>query len=284
MGTYSSGHAELNRRVPTLIAVIALLSWLVLSAPPLSAAATPTVVVSPTTAAPGETVALSGSGWPPEATVGASITDAAMPAIATSSLGASFAVDAAGEFSGSATIPLTLFGNGSRGNLNVVPGRYLITVGGGMTPKVQTAFTVGAPANGTLLWGSVAFDANGNHVRDAADTAAAGVGVTLTSSAGGGQPAEAITDAFGRYVILGLRAGSYSLVSRSQFRSVPYAGNSNATVVVGQAVRADLLLSATPVQQVPPAATVGSRTVPPPNRVPAQLPATGGGGASGLAG
>jgi hypothetical protein len=278
MPTYSGDGPALRRRVVVAIPVMGLLGWLTVGAPPLSAAARPTAVVSPTSAGPGESVTLSGSGWPAGATVGTSIADATMPAIATASLGAAFAVAAGGNFSGRATIPLTLFGNGSRGNLNVVPGRYVITVGGGASPTVQIPFSVGAPANGTLLWGSVAFDANGNHVRDAADAAAAGVGVTLTPSAGG-RTAEAITDALGRYAIVGLPAGRYALASRSDYQSMPFAGAADASAVVGQAVRADLLLTTTAAQQVPPATTPGNGSAPP-SRVPAQLPATGGGGAS----
>jgi hypothetical protein len=275
----------IRRRVVVAIPVIGLLAWLTLGPPPLSAAATPTTVVSPTSAAPGESVTLSGSGWTAGATVGASIADATMPAIATASLGGSFTVNAAGAFSGPATIPLTLFGNGSRGNLNVVPGRYVITVGGGATPKVQIPFTIGAPAHGTLVWGSLAFDANGNRVRDAGDATAAGVGVTITAGAGRGQPATAITDAFGRYVIAGLAAGAYSLDSRSEYQSVPYQGAASAVAVVGQAVRSDLLLVATPARPLPPAGTPGRRTGPSPtgapSQLPSQLPATGAGGAQG---
>lgn len=275
---YTSGSSALYQRLVAVLAVIAVLASLIVSPAVLAAAAIPTVVVSPSSAAPGETVTLSGSGWPAGAIVGASLATAAMPAGATASLGAALAVNAAGAFTGQATIPLTLFGNGSRANLNVVPGSYLVTVGGGANPRVQAPFTVGAPAHGTLLWGSVAFDANGNRVRDAGDPAAAGVGVTLTLSTGGVPPAQAITDALGRYLILDLAAGNYSLASQAAFQSAPYAGKSTARAVAGQAVRADLLLVAPPVQQVRPPATAGSRATLPAPRVPAQLPATGGGG------
>jgi len=264
-----------RRCLVSLLTVFTTVSWFVLTAPTLTAASGPTVQVAPTTGAPGEIVTISGTGWPAGASLTAEIADATVPTIALASLGAAYFVDSAGNFSGRATVPLTLFGNGSRGNLNVVPGGYLITVGGGTTPRVQAPFTVTAPAQGTLIWGSVAFDSNSNRSRDASDSAAAGVGVTLIAS--GVPTARAITDAFGRYIALGLPAGDYSVASQAQYQSAPFAGTTNASAVVGQAVRADLLLMATLAQ---PTSPPSNRPAPSTKVVPARLPATGAGGAA----
>ncbi len=204
----------------------------------------PVLQVTPSSAGPGESITLRGSGWPAGATLVARIHEASELNGPNSTLAMAFQADAEGSFSAQATVPLTLFSPaGSRGNLAVVPGSYTILVSAGPGVTVGVPFSVVAPAGEALLWGQVAFDTNGNRQRDSADTPAGGfVWVSAKGSAQEGPARQAMTDARGRYVLPSLQADQYTLGAQGQFQSANWTGAATATVGSGQAVRADLLL------------------------------------------
>jgi hypothetical protein len=79
----------------------------------------------PASGAPGETIALRGSGWPAGSTLVARMYEASNVGGPGADLGMAFQTDANGSFSAEGTVPRTLFGPSSRGNLSVVPGGYL---------------------------------------------------------------------------------------------------------------------------------------------------------------
>ncbi len=239
-----------------LLAMAALIAAVVLQWPwgeayPAGAEQAPSVSVTPTSAAPGERITLQGSGWPANAPLSARIYEAATPSGPSSSMAGAFQADAAGNFLAQGTVPNTLFGQGSRGALNVVPGSYTIAVSGGTVAAATVPFTVGAPSQGSLLWGTVYFDSNNNRQIDSADSARAMVGVTITGPAPESPTRTAITDAKGRYMIYPLGPGSYTMVAAGQLFNADFAGSTPATVGEGQAVRADILMRPAPVSAAP---------------------------------
>ncbi len=104
------------------------------------------VDVTPSSASPGAAVTLRGSGWPAGSTLAARMYRASDLNGAGADLGMAFQADASGGFSVEGTIPRTLFGAGSRGNVEVIPGAYTIVVRPGPELSASTPFTVTASA------------------------------------------------------------------------------------------------------------------------------------------
>ena len=104
------------------------------------------VEVTPSSASPGAAVTLRGSGWPAGATLAARMYRAFDLNGAGADLGMAFQADATGGFTIEGTIPRTLFGAGSRGNVEVIPGAYTIVVRTGPELSASTPFTVTAGA------------------------------------------------------------------------------------------------------------------------------------------
>jgi hypothetical protein len=148
-----------------------------------------------------------------------------------------------GAFATTATVPLTLFGQGSRANLNVVPGPYTLVTSQDTLRSVTTAFTVGAPRDGALLWGEVVFDVDGNGIRDVRDQPASAL-VTIAGPFAGA-PVQALTDARGRFVVSPVRGpqpGPFQVEARADLQSQSWFASTNMSASVGQIGRADLLL------------------------------------------
>jgi hypothetical protein len=209
------------------------------AAAPLAVQAQPSLEVEPASAAPGESVTLRGSGWPGGTTVAARLQEvAAGSAGLSASMGMAFQIEADGTFEVQQTVPLTLFGAGSRGNINAVPGSYAIFVSSGPELQASVPFTVGAPREGALVWGEVRFDSNGNGRMDDTDsTAVAAVRLESADTLG-----TAISDVRGRYLFVPARPGDYTLRAQVQAPSGTWNASARATLGEGQAVRADLLL------------------------------------------
>src|SRR5919204_1387608 len=155
-------------------AVVLVLLTLALALAPglpaeVSAQAPPSIEVIPATAAPGQTISLRGSGWPAGASLGARLYMVNNVGGPGAFMAGQIVVGPDGTFVTSTSVPLTLFGQGSRGNLNVVPGAYTLVVSQGTAQAVQVPFTVGGPGQAAILWGEVAIDSDGNGVRDARD-------------------------------------------------------------------------------------------------------------------
>lgn len=104
------------------------------------------VEVTPPSASPGAPVTLRGSGWPAGATLGARMYRASDLNGVGADLGMAFEADATGGFTIDGVIPRTLFGAGSRGNVEVTPGAYTIVVRTGPELSAGTPFTVIASA------------------------------------------------------------------------------------------------------------------------------------------
>ncbi len=223
--------------------ILVLVAWLglVLLPAPVFAQVTPTLTVTPNSAAPGEKVTVSGSGWPANVTVVAHF----FQARATNGPSADLAVatsDASGAFSTQGTVPPTLFGPGSRANLNVIPGSYTIVAASG--PGVSApavAFTVGPPRQGALLWGTAFFDVNGDGRLDDGDVPGA-VGVTIRNTSQAGPTVQAFADVNGHYVVSPVAPGTYTFSVQSQFQSATWSGSATASAGNGQAVEVDLPL------------------------------------------
>ena len=114
---------------------------------PARAQTVPQVVVTPDSAAPGDTVMLEGSGWPAGATLFARIYRASDVDGAGADLGMTFQADAAGNFSVYGLIPPTLFsGGGNRGNVQVAPDAYTIVVRAGPGLSASVPFSVPGPS------------------------------------------------------------------------------------------------------------------------------------------
>jgi hypothetical protein len=208
------------------------------------------VEVSPASAAPGETVTVRGTGWPADASLGMRLYEAADVGGAGSALGGEVVPGPDGAFSSTVTIPRTLFGQGSRGNLNVVPGPYTLVVTQDTRSSVSASVMVGAPAQAGLLWGESGIDLDGNGVRDARDQPAQAV-VTVKGVSAHTPPTQAISDARGRFVVSPIPPGTYHLEVRADLQSQPWTTTADVTVVLGQVARADLLLRAEGESRVP---------------------------------
>lgn len=213
-----------------------------------SAQPSPAVTVSPGTAAPGEKVVVQGSGWPSNDALVARIYEGSNLEGPSSSLGGVFPTDASGSFTAQGTVPNSLFGQGSRGTLSVVPGIYTIVVSTGNSLSTKVPFTVGAPAQGALLWGQLYFDTNNSGAIDEGDTSAGGLtGVNITGPNPDSPVRQAITDAKGRYVMLPLEPGNYSMSAKAQRFSMDWSGTKAVVARNSEAVRADILLRPAPV-------------------------------------
>lgn len=215
----------------------------------------PRVEVVPAMAAPGELVSLRGSGWPGGAGLGTRLYEAGGVGGASASLGGAITVASDGTFSANGTLPPTLFGQGSRGNLTVVPGQYTLVVSQDSTRSASTSLTVGAPARGALVWGEVAFDLNGNGTRDGGDLPAQAL-VTLVEPAGDSPPQHALTDARGRFALSGIAPGEYRLSSGASHEEQTWTASVGASAADRAVVRVDLLLQA-PSPQGTPASLLG---------------------------
>ncbi|MGE5618423.1 MAG: hypothetical protein ACM3US_04110 [Sphingomonadaceae bacterium] len=203
----------------------------------------PTVLISPASAAPGDSVTLRGTGWPAGASLVARLHDPTIPG-RNSPLGGALEVGADSGFSGQATVPNTLFGGGSRGGITVVPGSYSVTVvDSGTGHSASAAFTVVAPADSSLLWGEVAFDTNRNGLRDAEDAPATWAAyVVATGPNPNGHERKSMTDSMGRYLLNRIEPGSYSVGTTARFRDVNWTASATVDLRRGQAIRVDLLL------------------------------------------
>ena len=239
----------MRAHVPNLkqatVALGALLAMTILLGGHSSALAqqAPTVSAMPSSAAPGEALRLQGSGWPPNVTLVAKMYQTSEVSGPSSPIGTAFRTDSTGTFLATGSVPRTLFGDGSRGNLNVVPGSYAIVVSGGPGPSATTSLVVRAPAQGALLWGEVFFDSNGSAQRDAGDTSAGGfAAVSVLGPTPSSPVRQVITDSRGRYMLLPIEAGTYGLNAQAQFGSATWADTATASVENGQATRVDLLL------------------------------------------
>jgi hypothetical protein len=104
------------------------------------------VEVTPSSAPPGASVTLRGSGWPAGATLSARMYRASDVNGVGADLGMAFQADASGGFTIDGVIPRTLFGAGSRGNVEVIPGAYTIVVRTGPELSAGTPFNVIAMA------------------------------------------------------------------------------------------------------------------------------------------
>ncbi|MCL4532160.1 MAG: hypothetical protein M1582_03050, partial [Actinobacteria bacterium] len=240
----------------TVLAMAVLTAIVALQWPPdhpwtVGAEQAPTLSVNPSTASPGGAVTLRGGGWPANIQFGARMYETSNPNGPSASMGPAFQTDAAGSFSVQATVPNTLFGQGSRGSVIVVPGNYTVEVSNGSDFSSSAPLTVGAPAQGGMLWGQIAFDTNLDHRLDTGDTSATWIGVTITNSSGVQQPIQAITDALGHYMVSPIAPGSYSMTSAAQFQNGNWTGSATSTVQNGQAVQEDILLRPAPVSVAP---------------------------------
>ncbi len=233
-----------------LTAIVAL-QWPVGHARRVGAEKAPVFTVSPVTAAPNAKVMLQGSGWPANTQFGARMYETSNPNGPSASMGLVFQTDAAGNFSVQATVPNTLFGQGSRGSVIVVPGNYTVDVSNGSDFSASAPLTVGAPTQGGMLWGQVAFDSNLDRRLDTGDASATWIGVTITDPNGGQQPIQAITDARGHYIVSPIAPGSYKITSTAQFQGGNWTGSTTATTQNGQALEADVLLRPAPVSVAP---------------------------------
>jgi hypothetical protein len=217
-----------------------LLLLTVVGAPVLARAQTaPALGVVPVSAAPGEMVTLRGSGWPASSTLVARLSEDTTSGAASASLGGPIAVGENGAFAVTATVPRTLFGQGSRGNLNVVPGPYAVVVNQDTRVTASTTLTVDAPRDAGLVWGEVTLDVDGNDAHDARDQAAAAL-VTMTASSGAAS--QALTDARGHFVLSPVIAGAYHLEARAEVQNDVWTTSADAVVANGQVARVDLLL------------------------------------------
>jgi hypothetical protein len=104
------------------------------------------VEVTPSSAPPGASVTLRGSGWPAGATLTARMYRSSDLNGVGADLGMAFQANASGDFTIDGVIPRTLFGAGSRGNVEVIPGAYTIVVRTGPELSADTPFTVIAMA------------------------------------------------------------------------------------------------------------------------------------------
>ena len=197
---------------------------------------------TPTSAAPGESITLRGSGWPAGVSLVANLYETSgIGGPPGAPLGTTFQTDANGTFSVQGTVPRTLFGAGSRGNLNVIPGDYTIVVSQSPEVHVTAQFVVGAPSHGALLWGEAFFDINGNGQQDAGDIPWT-VDVSIQGSAPSSPTAHAITDGRGRYVVSPLKPGLYRLSTQAEYQSATWTANTSALAENGRVTWADLLL------------------------------------------
>jgi hypothetical protein len=229
----------------TFMMVIVMLSAAASRTTPPSAHAQPqpTLEAMPASGAPGETIALRGSGWPAGSTLVARMYEASNVGGPGADLGMAFQTDANGSFSAEGTVPRTFFGPSSRGNLSVVPGGYTIVVRSGPEPSASAPFSVTAPRDGVLLWGEAAFDTNANGQRDSADLpAAVAAEVSVTSTRIDLPAARAITDARGRYLFSPLEPGFFYLNAQAQFRGAAWEAKATASAADREAARVDLLL------------------------------------------
>jgi hypothetical protein len=144
------------RRTLLIIALTALVGLVGPGSQSVEAQAQPAarVEVSPASGPPGGGVTLRGTGWPAGALLTARMYRSSDVGGAGADLGMAFPADASGAFTFQGVIPRTLFGMGSRGNVEVVPGSYTIVVRPGPEFSASTSFTVVAPppaqAPGTL--------------------------------------------------------------------------------------------------------------------------------------
>lgn len=184
----------------------------------------PQLAVVPATAAPGEQVTIEGSGWRPgaqlvarfyEGAAGAGHRDVAV--FPSAAMGGVITVESDGRFRALGTVPRTLFGQGSRGNVTVVPGAYSVAVN--FAPGIGAAalFTVIGPG---FIWGEVFEDLNRNSRRDEGEPPVAGE----VRAVFGSPPLDevrAMTDSRGRYMAGPLRLPAPGSVPVRLFVATP---------------------------------------------------------------
>lgn len=209
----------------------------------------------PATAAPGEAVSVRGTGWPAGATLSTRLYEAGNVAGASAPLGGVISVASDGSFTSTGTLPPTLFGQGSRANVTVVPGQFTLVVSQDTTRSASTSVTIGAPMQGALLWGEVAFDLNGNAKRDADDPPAQAL-VTIVGLANSSPPKQALTDSRGRFALTSVPPGEYQLSSGADRQGQTWTATAHAALADRVVVRTDLLLQG-PSSQGTPASLLG---------------------------
>ena len=143
---------QLARLVLALVVLLSLFvaSWSGEDPPIVLAQQAARLEVAPSSGPPGATVTLRGSGWPPGASLTARMYRASDVGGAGADLGMAFLADSGGAFTMQGVIPRTLFGMGSRGNVEVIPGAYTIVVRPGPELSASAPFTVVAPAPGQV--------------------------------------------------------------------------------------------------------------------------------------
>src|SRR5207247_1581060 len=133
-------------------------------APPPAFADSPTIAVDQASIAPGETLTLRGEGWPVSTELTATLYDPTRLDGVAATLGMSFTANGAGAFRLDATVPTELTRRGSTDKVYLVPGDYVILVAARAQPNVSvfSPLTIGAPQKGSMLWGEMSVDTNGN--------------------------------------------------------------------------------------------------------------------------
>jgi hypothetical protein len=238
------------RRVYLALLALALSLALVLPRAVSAEPTSPRLEIVPAAAGPGETLGLRGNGWPAGAGLGARLYEAGNVGGPSAPLAGQIVAGPEGAFATTATVPLTLFGQGSRGNLNVVPGPYTVVVNDDMRHSVAVPFTVAAPAQAALLWGEVAFDLDGNGVRDPHDQPTSAL-VSITGASGQATAIQAITDARGRFVVSPVPPGEFHLEARAGAQDQNWLGSADVSAHSGRTAQADLLLEPPPPSGVP---------------------------------
>lgn len=246
------------------VVVVAIAVSLIVSynAPHTGAQEGPAVTVQPSRAAPGETVSITGTGWPAGAQLTARLyARGSGPTGPQADLASPFRTDASGSFSFQATVPLTLLNpDGNRGNLYLVPGQYNLLVQSGPELSSSVVFTAAAPRQGSSLWGEIGFDKDRDGRFDVYEDTRAGSGVAvMLMPAGGGSPRQALTDAFGYYLFTPIPAGSYTLRAESQYQGASWAASGAVSTTDARVTKIDLALA--PKTGGPPAVPNGAVTV-----------------------
>jgi len=203
----------------------------------------PQVTVVPATAAPGEQVTIEGSGWPPGAQLtarfyedAASAGDPDVALLESATMAASITAGSDGRFRVMGTVPRTLSGPGSRGNMTVVPGSYTVAINPASGIGVAARFTVGVPERGGFLWGEVFQDLNSNGRRDEGEPP---LDADVFGNFGLAGQFQVIPDIRGRYAVVPLQPGTYHVIA---YVPPPFGSAGPGPVVVREReiVRADI--------------------------------------------
>jgi hypothetical protein len=110
--------------------------------PPVQAQPTPTISLEPTSAPAGGSLTVRGSGWTPGTQVVARLYQPDDLLGPGADLGGAVQVAQDGTFTLRGTVPLTLFGSGNRGNVEVTPGTYSVAVRQNTDGVATSIFTV----------------------------------------------------------------------------------------------------------------------------------------------